>query len=155
MNFLSKHFKKNSEYDNGYYPEDYYEEENNNVDYTEDGYDSGIYEEDTVVDGAAFEMKLITPKDYSDREEIARCLVNGNAVFLNIELLDRASIIRLMDYLSGVIYVIEGKVKWSNSSSVIFAPKNVNISGIEDEEPVAETEEEPVADEEATEDYYG
>ena len=158
MNFFSKHFKKNSEYDNGYYPEDYYGEEENTVEYAdEDGYEDGVYEDDTVVDGAAFEMKLITPKDYSDREEIARCLVNGNAVFLNIELLDRASIIRLMDYLSGVIYVIEGKVKWSNSSSVIFAPKNVNISGIEDDEPVAETEEEAVAadEEDAAEDNYG
>ena len=40
------------------------------------------------------------------------------------------------DYLGGVIYVIEGKVKWSNSSSVIFAPKNVNISGIGDDDSV-------------------
>jgi FtsZ-interacting cell division protein YlmF len=58
----------------------------------------------------------------------------GNAVFLNIEKLSRDNIIRLMDYLGGVIYVIDGKVKWSNSSSVIFAPKNVNISGIGDDD---------------------
>ena len=99
-------------------------------------------------------MKLITPKDYSDREDIARCLVNGNAVFLNIELLDRPSIVRLMDYLSGVIYVIEGKVKWSNSSSIIFAPKNVNISGLDEDEAVAEAKEEAISDNENVEDYY-
>ena len=58
--------------------------------------------------------------------------MNGNAVFVNIEALSRDNIIRLMDYLGGVIYVIDGKVKWTNSSSVIFAPKNVNISGIDD-----------------------
>ena len=101
-------------------------------------------ESDMDVNGDAFEMKIITPKSYDDREEIARCLVMGNAVFLNIEKLSRENIIRLMDYLGGVIYVIDGKVKWSNSSSVIFAPKNVNISGLEEEE----TEESATGDEE-------
>ena len=158
MNFFNKHFKKNSEYEddyngynNGY---DVYENENESV-YNNDGYEQPEYDDDQVVDGASFEMKIITPKSYSDREDIARCLVNGNAVFLNIEALDRASVIRMMDYLSGVIYVIDGKVKWSNSSSVIFAPKNVNISGLEDEvEELAETEAAEEAAEVAEEDYY-
>lgn len=158
MNFFNKHFKKNSDYEdnyNGYYGDDYYGDENAVSEPMDDGY-SDEYSNEPVVDGAAFEMKLITPKDYSDREEIARCLVNGNAVFLNIEALDRASIIRMMDYLSGVIYVIEGKVKWSNSSSVIFAPKNVNISGIDEpeEEVVEEVEENEENAEVSGEEYY-
>ena len=157
MNFFNKHFKKNSEYEenyNGYYGDDYYQDDNA-VNEDPDGGYANDYEDDQVVDGASFEMKIITPKSYSDREDIARCLVNGNAVFLNIEALDRASIIRMMDYLSGVIYVIEGKVKWSNSSSVIFAPKNVNISGLEDEtETVEETEAPEEAAEVSEEDYY-
>ena len=123
---------------------DYEEDYTGYGDY-DNGYDSsdmndGIVEndysdaDDMNAGGSAFEMKIITPKSYDDREEIARCLVMGNAVFLNIEKLNRENIIRLIDYLGGVIYVIEGKVKWSNSSSVIFAPKNVNISGIDEEE---------------------
>ena len=153
MNFFNKHFKKNSEYEQ--YDDPYYGgEENLEVYGNDDGYDSEVYENEAVADGAAFEMKLITPKDYSDREDIARCLVNGNAVFLNIELLDRPSIVRLMDYLSGVIYVIEGKVKWSNSSSIIFTPKNVNISGLDEDEAVAEAKEEAISDNENVEDYY-
>ena len=157
MNFINKRFKKNSEYEQ-YVDDPYYGGEENLAVYGNDeGCDIDDYENETVVDGAAFEMKLVTPKDYSDREEIARCLVNGNAVFLNIEALDRATIIRMMDYLSGVIYVIEGKVKWSNSSSIIFAPKNVNISGIdEDVEEEAEEIDEAVDSSEMTaEDYYG
>ena len=157
MNFFNKHFKKNSDYEdnyNGYYGDDYYQEDNA-VNDAADDYAADSYNDDQIVDGTSFEMKIITPKSYSDREDIARCLVNGNAVFLNIEALDRASIIRMMDYLSGVIYVIEGKVKWSNSSSVIFAPKNVNISGLEDTEEVEETAEEVEESTEISEeDYY-
>lgn len=125
------------DYEDDYTNYDDYDNGNYNVDdlndqIVEDSYDS---EDDSLAnEGSAFEMKIITPKSYEDRESIARCLVNGNAVFLNIENLDRDNIIRLMDYLGGVIYVIEGKVKWSNSSSVIFAPKNVNISGIGEED---------------------
>ena len=151
MNFFNKHFKKNSDYEdnyNDYYGDDYYQNGENDA----DGYDEDY--NDNVVDDTSFEMKIVTPKSYSDREDIARCLLNGNAVFLNIESLDRSSVIRMMDYLSGVIYVIEGKVKWSNSSSVIFAPKNVNISGLEDAEEAVEAEEEVVETVEASEEEY-
>lgn len=156
MNFFNKHFKKNSDYEENYgsYDNNGYYDTDSNVGYADEESYEG-YEDDQVLDGASFEMKIITPKSYSDREDIARCLVNGNAVFLNIESLDRASIIRMMDYLSGVIYVIEGKVKWSNSSSVIFAPKNVNISGLEDEvEEIEETEAAEEPSEISEEDYY-
>ena len=126
------------DYDNGY----------DNVndmgdDIVEDDYTDA---NDVETNGSAFEMKIITPKSYDDREEIARCLVMGNAVFLNIENLSRENVIRFMDYLGGVIYVIDGKVKWSNSSSVIFAPKNVNISGIDDVEETSEEVDEIIED---------
>lgn len=132
--------RKNEAYEddyNDYYGDGSYYDEDDAVVGDMNG-DDGVVEDsytepDSAKDGSAFEMKLITPKSYDDREEIAHCLVNGNAVFLNIEALNRDTIIRLMDYLGGVIYVIEGKVKWSNSSSVIFAPKNVNISGLDEE----------------------
>ncbi len=112
------------DYDNGY---DTVDDLNDEI--VEDSY---MGEESSVNEGSAFEMKIITPRSYADREEIARCLVMGNAVFVNIEKLDRENIIRLIDYLGGVIYVINGTVKWSNNSFVMFAPKNVNISGIGD-----------------------
>lgn len=117
-------YQNYDDYDNGY----------DNIDDMDDGIVEDSYSDDmdSGVEGPAFEMKIITPKSYDDREEIAHWLVMGNAVFLNIEKLNRENIIRLIDYLGGVIYVIDGKVKWSNSSSVIFAPKNVNISGIDE-----------------------
>ena len=143
--------RRDNEYDeseySGYYDENGYYDDNENADEMNDGVveDSYSEAEGDATEGTAFEMKLITPKSYDDREEIARCLVMGNAVFLNIEKLSRENIIRLMDYLGGVIYVIDGKVKWSNSSSVIFAPKNVNISGIGD----TDEEEEEIIDDTA------
>ena len=131
--------KDRNEYEDNYadYGDGYYDDEdavNDDYDMNDNGVDE-VYDEEPqneLNEGSAFEMKLITPKSYDDREDIARCLMNGNAVFVNIEALSRDNIIRLMDYLGGVIYVIDGKVKWTNSSSVIFAPKNVNISGIDD-----------------------
>lgn len=139
--------RRDEDYENDYrdYYEDPYYDDSVNDDMDVDGgmVDDTYSESGNTSEGNAFEMKLITPKSYDDREDIARCLVNGNAVFLNIEALSRDNIIRLMDYLGGVIYVIEGKVKWSNRSSVIFAPKNVNISGLEEE---ADNEEETEED---------
>ena len=142
--------RKDEDYENDYrdyYEDQYYDDSvTDDMDVEDEMVDDVYSETDRSTEGAAFEMKLITPKSYDDREDIARCLINGNAVFLNIEALSRDNIIRLMDYLGGVIYVIEGKVKWSNSSSVIFAPKNVNISGLDEEE---ETESEDTEENDA------
>jgi len=140
--------RRNDNYDEEFFglygdDSDYGDSENDGID--EDIVDDGYTAPANEKDGNAFEMKIITPKSYDDREDIARCLVNGSAVFLNIEALSRDSVIRLMDYLGGVIYVIDGKVKWSNSSSVIFAPRNVNISGLDDE--ASDEEAEDVIDE--------
>ena len=143
--------RRNDNYDEeifGLYGDDadYIDSENDAMNIDEDFVDDGYAAPEKAKDGNAFEMKIITPKSYDDREDIARCLVNGSAVFLNIEALSRDSIIRLMDYLGGVIYVIDGTVKWSNSSSVIFAPKNVTISGLDEEEASDEEAEEAIDD---------
>ena len=76
-------------------------------------------------------LKIVNPKGYSNAAEIADFLVNGNTVLLNIESLSRENAVRLLDYLSGAVHVIGGVMTKVGKTTIVVAPKNVDVSSIE------------------------
>ena len=80
---------------------------------------------------AAPALKIVNPKDYKDSVEIANLLMNGNTVLLNIESLAKEQAIRLLDYLSGAVHVAGGLMTKVSKTTIVIAPKNVDVSSIE------------------------
>ncbi len=76
-------------------------------------------------------LKIYSPKSYDDASEIADYLMNGNTVLLNIETLSRENAIRLLDYLSGATHVIGGIITKVGKTTIVVAPKNMDVSSIE------------------------
>ena len=76
-------------------------------------------------------LKIVNPKGYSNAPEIADFLMNGNTVLLNIEGLSRESAVRLLDYLSGAVHVVGGMMTKVGKTTIVVAPKNVDVSSIE------------------------
>ncbi len=76
-------------------------------------------------------LKIVNPKGYSSAAEIADFLMNGNTVLLNIEGLTRDVAVRLLDYLSGAVHVLGGVMTKVGKTTIVVAPKNVDVSSIE------------------------
>ena len=76
-------------------------------------------------------LKIINPKSYQDASEIATYLMNGSTVLLNIENMAREQAVRLIDYLSGATYVLGGLMTKVGKTTIVVAPKNVDVSSIE------------------------
>ena len=76
-------------------------------------------------------LKIVNPKGYENAAEIADLLLNGNTVLLNIENLTRENAVRLLDYLSGAIHMIGGLMTKVGKTTIVVAPKNVDVSSIE------------------------
>ena len=76
-------------------------------------------------------LKIVNPKDYKDAIEIANLLMNGNTVLLNIENIAKEQAIRLLDYLSGAVHVAGGLMTKVSKTTIVIAPKNVDVSSIE------------------------
>lgn len=76
-------------------------------------------------------LKIVNPKGYSSAPEIADFLMNGNTVLLNIEGLSRENAVRLLDYLSGAVHVVGGMMTKVGKTTIVVAPKNVDVSSIE------------------------
>lgn len=83
----------------------------------------------------AVSLKVMAPKTYSEATKVADSLIAGSTVVLNVEALDKAELLRFMDFLMGVLYVIHGNMKNVSSTTVVVSP-----SGIADESE-AQTEE--------------
>lgn len=81
--------------------------------------------------GAAVSLKIVNPKSNKDAAEIADYLMNGNTVLLNIESLDPAQAVRLLDYLAGATHAVGGLMTKVGRTTIVVAPKNVDVSSIE------------------------
>jgi cell division inhibitor SepF len=57
--------------------------------------------------------------------------MNGNTVLINIENLGRDQAIRMLDYLSGAIRAAGGIMTKVGKTTLVIAPKNVDVSSIE------------------------
>ncbi|NLZ54246.1 MAG: cell division protein SepF, partial [Thermoanaerobacteraceae bacterium] len=59
---------------------------------------------------------------------------NRRAAIVNLEKLDRENAKRILDFMSGSIYALSGTVKKIGPGIFLFAPDNVDVSGLEAEE---------------------
>ena len=80
---------------------------------------------------APVSLKISTPKKYEDAKEITDLLMNGNTILLNMDGIDREVAVRVIDYLRGAIQVVGGLMTKVGKTTIVVAPKNVDVSSIE------------------------
>lgn len=79
-------------------------------------------------------MVIFKPTSFDEVREISDEVKNRRAVIVNMEKLDKDNAKRVLDFLSGSIYALNGTVKKIGPGIFIFAPDNVDISGTAVEE---------------------
>ena len=72
---------------------------------------------------------LVKPERFEDASNIADQLNNNSTVVLNLETTNTDVSRRLIDFLSGVAYAQEGKIKRISAATYIITPYNVDIIG--------------------------
>jgi len=75
------------------------------------------------------QVVLVNPERFENAAEIADHLREKRTVVLNLERTDKDVARRLMDFLSGVAYAQEGKIKKVALKTFIVTPYNVDILG--------------------------
>ena len=69
------------------------------------------------------------PNEYSDTQDIADCLKQNLPVFINLQRLTKAEAKRVIDFLSGTIYAIDGDIKRVGTNLFLCTPKTVMTEG--------------------------
>ena len=75
------------------------------------------------------QVVLVKPDRFENAAEIADHLREKRTVVLNLESTNKEIARRLLDFLSGVAYANEGKIKKVAISTYIITPYNVDILG--------------------------
>ncbi len=78
--------------------------------------------------GSSIELKVVRPERFEDVSSIADHLLGGRTVVLNLEAAEPSVCRRLIDFLSGVAYSIDGQLKRVANSTYIITPNNVDVS---------------------------
>jgi cell division inhibitor SepF len=83
----------------------------------------------SVPTSQATRVILVEPTKYEDVLTIADHLQNRKAVVFNVQRLTREEAMRVVDFISGAIHIMNGSIKKVSSNAFLCALDNVDISG--------------------------
>ena len=72
---------------------------------------------------------LFRPTSFNDASKAADDLRSKKAVIVNMENVDRSVARRVVDFLSGCAYALDGKVKKIAQSTYLFCPNSMDVTG--------------------------
>ena len=72
-------------------------------------------------------LSLISNINFDEIFTVADYLIDGCTVVLNLELLERDAITRMLDFINGVTYTKGGDIKNVSPGTYIITPTGINI----------------------------
>ena len=75
------------------------------------------------------QLVLVRPETFNDAPGIANNLREKKAIVLNLDNVDKALARRVVDFLSGCAYAVDGSVKKIAHATYLFCPSNMEITG--------------------------
>lgn len=79
-------------------------------------------------------MAVSKPTKFEQVQTIADHLKNRHPVVVNVEGMELEMARRVVDFLSGTIYALNGSMQKVNNGIIIFLPNNVEVTGDLDED---------------------
>jgi len=77
------------------------------------------------------QMKVVvtTPESYTDAQEISDHIKSKKPVVVNLESTNKENAQKIMDFLSGACYALNGSIQRVAGNIFIIAPENIDIAG--------------------------
>lgn len=98
------------------------------MDFTGEG-DGRVASNVSVSSGSSIEMVVVKPEKLETVTQIADYLVDRKTILLNLEETNKETARRLIDFLNGVAYAINGDLRKVATNTYVVTPSNVELSG--------------------------
>ncbi len=72
---------------------------------------------------------LVEPRVYAEAQDISEHLTSKRAVIVNLQRIDREQGIRIVDFLSGAVYALNGDIQRIGTDIFLCVPENVEVNG--------------------------
>ena len=74
-------------------------------------------------------MVLFEPRSFGEAEEVAKRLKENRACVVNLHKLQRDYRQRTIDFLTGVIFALDGSIQKIGQNVILCAPQNIGVQG--------------------------
>lgn len=101
---------------------------NDEIDYEDDDMDVSEVKEKDITKGGN-KMVLVEPRAFSESQQIADNLKRKNSVVVNLKRVTNDQAKRIIDFLSGTLYAINGDMQKLGNGIYLCTPKNVDVEG--------------------------
>lgn len=78
--------------------------------------------------GANVKVVLVEPSEFNEAQSMADNLLRKQAVVINIEQCDPDIAAKIIDFIGGVVYAIDGSIQRVSQGIVLAAPANIDIA---------------------------
>ena len=134
MGFLNtvKHFL-GFESEDDYYDDDYYDEEETENEESarvkRSSQQSAPKKVVPINPTSSSRIKIMRPSDINDSTNVANEIKEGRLVIFDVGQIDNEEARRIVDFMSGAAYGVNGKVRRVSEGIFVAAPKNIDITG--------------------------
>ncbi len=101
------------------------------VDLTPDAIADSYYAvtEEQMAEESCGKMILVEPRAFSESQQIADHIRNRNTVVVNLKRVTADQAKRIIDFLGGTIYAVNGSIQKVGGGIFLCTPNNINIQG--------------------------
>lgn len=87
-----------------------------------------------IHNGNQFKMVVAQPNTFDDAKDICDHLKSNKPVVINLEGIEKHDAQRIIDFLSGSVYALDGSIQKVSCDIFVIAPNSVDVSGDLDED---------------------
>lgn len=91
-------------------------------------YEKGILQSSSSIT-ANTNIVLFEPRNFDEAEEIGHHIKSKRACCVNLHRMPSEYRQRIIDFLSGVVYGVDGSIKKVGENVILCSPKNLQVSG--------------------------
>ena len=114
---------------------------NNNYDEYDDGYGKKSYNKSrprtatgnsgkvVSMNGRGSEVYVIKPQDFNEAQTVTDFLKDGKAIIINMEGIELTSAQRIIDFIGGACYALDGSLQAISGNIFVAAPPDIEVSG--------------------------
>lgn len=126
-NKIKNYFTMDDEYEYEYVEEEPLQEKNTNQNIKQKHNQNVVNL--TSMQQPTSKVVLCEPRTYNEAQEIADNIVNRRAVVINLQRVDNTQAKRIVDFLSGTVYAVNGDIQKLGAETFLCTPDNVDVTG--------------------------
>lgn len=85
-------------------------------------------EEGFIEEGASYNIVTLQPRSYSEARKVGEYYREGNPVIINLDDMEESERKRLVDFASGLVFGLRGRIERISLKVFLLSPANVNVS---------------------------